>query len=55
MPMLDLLTVPAFAYLLLILMLFGFCTVVGLIASILYRFHQWRVIRLLAQGIPGSH
>lgn len=39
MPMLDLLqTVPAFAYLLLILMLFGFGTVVGLIASILYSF-----------------
>ena len=37
MPMLDLLqTVPAFAYLLLILMLFGFGTVVGLIASILF-------------------
>ena len=39
MPMLDILqTVPAFAYLLLILMLFGFGTVVGLIASILYSF-----------------
>ncbi|MDA7792311.1 ABC transporter permease subunit [bacterium] len=39
MPMLDMLqTVPTFAYLLLILMLFGFGTVVGLIASILYSF-----------------
>ena len=39
MPMLDIFqTVPAFAYLLLILMLFGFGTVVGLIASILYSF-----------------
>lgn len=39
MPLLDMLqTVPAFAYLLLILMLFGFGTVVGLIASILYSF-----------------
>ena len=39
MPMLDVLqTVPAFAYLLLILMLFGFGTVVGLIASVLYSF-----------------
>ena len=38
-PMLDILqTVPAFAYLLLILMLFGFGTVVGLIASVLYSF-----------------
>ena len=38
-PMLDIFqTVPAFAYLLLILMLFGFGTVVGLIASILYSF-----------------
>ena len=39
MPALDLLqTVPTFAYLLPILMLFGFGTVVGLIASILYSF-----------------
>ena len=39
LPMLDILqTVPAFAYLLLILMLFGFGTVVGLIASVLYSF-----------------
>ena len=39
MPMLDILqTVPAFAYLLPILMLFGFGTVVGLIASVLYSF-----------------
>ena len=39
MPMLDLLqTVPTFAYLLPILMLFGFGTVVGLIASVLYSF-----------------
>ena len=39
LPMLDIFqTVPAFAYLLLILMLFGFGTVVGLIASILYSF-----------------
>ena len=39
MPSLDLLqTVPTFAYLLPILMLFGFGTVVGLIASVLYSF-----------------
>jgi len=39
MPTLDVLqTVPTFAYLLPILMLFGFGTVVGLIASILYSF-----------------
>ena len=39
MPCLDLLqTVPAFAYLLPILLLFGFGTVVGLIASVLYSF-----------------
>lgn len=39
MPMLDVLqTVPSFAYLLPILMLFGFGTVVGLIASVLYSF-----------------
>ena len=39
MPMLDILqTVPTFAYLLPILMLFGFGTVVGLIASVLYSF-----------------
>ena len=39
MPMLDFLqTVPTFAYLLPILMLFGFGTVVGLIASVLYSF-----------------
>lgn len=39
MPTLDLLqTVPAFAYLLPILILFGFGTVVGLIASVLYSF-----------------
>lgn len=39
MPMLDgLQTVPSFAYLLPILMLFGFGTVVGLIASVLYSF-----------------
>lgn len=38
-PMLDILqTVPVFAYLLPILMLFGFGTVVGLIASVLYSF-----------------
>lgn len=38
-PTLDILqTVPAFAYLLPILMLFGFGTVVGLIASVLYSF-----------------
>ncbi len=37
LPMLDILqTVPSFAYLLPILMLFGFGTVVGLIASVLY-------------------
>ena len=39
MPCLDLLqTVPAFAYLLPILLLFGFGTVVGLIASVLFAF-----------------
>lgn len=39
MPMLDLLqTIPAFAYLLPILILFGFGTTVGLVASILYAF-----------------
>lgn len=39
MPMLDVLqTVPVFAYLLPILLLFGFGTVVGLVASVLYSF-----------------
>jgi glycine betaine/proline transport system permease protein len=39
MPMLDLLqTIPAFAYLLPILILFGFGTTVGLVASVLYAF-----------------
>ena len=39
MPMLDLLqTVPAFAYLLPILILFGFGTTVGLVASVMYAF-----------------
>ncbi|MEM6304684.1 MAG: ABC transporter permease subunit [Pseudomonadota bacterium] len=39
MPMLDLLqTIPAFAYLLPILILFGFGTTVGLVSSILYAF-----------------
>lgn len=39
MPILDLLqTIPAFAYLLPILILFGFGTTVGLVASILYAF-----------------
>ncbi|MGB0410836.1 MAG: ABC transporter permease [Pikeienuella sp.] len=39
MPVLDLLqTIPAFAYLLPILILFGFGTTVGLVASILYAF-----------------
>ena len=39
MPTLDMLqTIPVFAYLLPILMLFGFGTVVGLIASVLYSF-----------------
>ncbi len=39
MPLLDVLqTIPVFAYLLPILMLFGFGTVVGLIASVLYSF-----------------
>ncbi|MBX2839345.1 MAG: ABC transporter permease subunit [Gammaproteobacteria bacterium] len=39
MPMLDMLqTVPVFAYLLPILLLFGFGTVVGLVASVLYSF-----------------
>ncbi len=39
MPMLDILqTVPVFAYLLPILLLFGFGTVVGLVASVLYSF-----------------
>lgn len=39
MPMLDLLqTIPAFAYLLPILILFGFGTTVGLVASVMYAF-----------------
>jgi len=39
MPMLDVLqTIPAFAYLLPILILFGFGTTVGLVASVLYAF-----------------
>ncbi|MCY4463838.1 MAG: ABC transporter permease subunit [Albidovulum sp.] len=52
MPMLDILqTVPAFAYLLLILTLFGFGTVVGLIASVLYSFPP--MVRNTIVGLRG--
>ncbi|OED36159.1 glycine/betaine ABC transporter permease [Chromatiales bacterium (ex Bugula neritina AB1)] len=52
MPSLDLLqTVPAFAYLLPILMLFGFGTVVGLIASVLYSFPP--MVRNTIVGLRG--
>lgn len=52
MPMLDILqTVPAFAYLLPILMLFGFGTVVGLIASVLYSFPP--MVRNTIVGLRG--
>ena len=41
-PTLDFLqTVPAFAYLLPILLLFGFGTTVGLLASLIYSFRLW--------------
>jgi glycine betaine/proline transport system permease protein len=52
MPMLDVLqTVPSFAYLLPILMLFGFGTVVGLIASVLYSFPP--MVRNTILGLRG--
>ena len=52
MPMLDVLqTVPSFAYLLPILMLFGFGTVVGLIASVLYPFPP--MVRNTIVGLRG--
>lgn len=52
MPMLDVLqTVPSFAYLLPILMLFGFGTVVGLIASVLYSFPP--MVRNTIVGLRG--
>ncbi len=52
MPTLDVLqTVPAFAYLLPILMLFGFGTVVGLIASVLYAFPP--MVRNTIVGLRG--
>ena len=52
MPMLDFLqTVPSFAYLLPILMLFGFGTVVGLIASVLYSFPP--MVRNTIVGLRG--
>ncbi len=51
-PMLDVLqTVPVFAYLLPILMLFGFGTVVGLIASVLYSFPP--MVRNTIVGLRG--
>lgn len=51
-PMLDILqTVPSFAYLLPILMLFGFGTVVGLIASVLYSFPP--MVRNTIVGLRG--
>ncbi len=51
-PMLDILqTVPVFAYLLPILMLFGFGTVVGLIASVLYSFPP--MVRNTIVGLRG--
>ncbi len=52
MPTLDLLqTVPAFAYLLPILILFGFGTTVGLIASLLYSFPP--MVRNTIVGLRG--
>ena len=56
MPMLDLLqTIPAFAYLLPILMLFGFGTTVGLVSSVLYAFPP--IVRntiLGLQAVPSA-
>ncbi len=52
MPSLDLLqTIPAFAYLLPILMLFGFGTTVGLIASVLFSFPP--MVRNTIVGLRG--
>ena len=52
MPMLDLLqTIPAFAYLLPILILFGFGTTVGLVASVLYAFPP--MVRNTILGLKG--
>lgn len=56
MPTLDLLqTIPAFAYLLPILILFGFGTTVGLVASILYAFSPMvRNTILGLQAVPAE-
>ena len=56
MPILDLLqTIPAFAYLLPILILFGFGTTVGLVASILYAFPPMvRNTILGLRAVPGE-
>ena len=56
MPVLDLLqTIPAFAYLLPILILFGFGTTVGLVASILYAFPPMvRNTMLGLRAVPGE-
>ena len=52
MPVLDMLqTVPVFAYLLPILLLFGFGTVVGLVASVLYSFPP--MVRNTIVGLRG--
>lgn len=52
LPMLDLLqTIPAFAYLLPILILFGFGTTVGLVASVLYAFPP--MVRNTILGLQG--
>ena len=56
MPILDLLqTIPAFAYLLPILILFGFGTTVGLVSSILYAFPPMvRNTILGLRAVPGE-
>lgn len=56
MPILDLLqTIPAFAYLLPILILFGFGTTVGLVASVLYAFPPMvRNTILGLHAVPGE-
>lgn len=52
LPMLDLLqTIPAFAYLLLILLLFGFGTTVGLVASVIFAFPP--MVRNTILGLRG--
>lgn len=54
MPMLDLLqTIPAFAYFLPILILFGFGTTVGLVSSILYAFPP--MVRNTILGLRAVH